>query len=334
VESQIRTPAAAPSAGLQRMVPAYTRALLAMAEQHSTLVALDADLVLDTGLIPFRERYPERFVECGIAEQDMVSMAGGMALRGHLPVVHSFACFLSSRPNEQIYNNASERTKIVYVGSLAGVVPGGPGHSHQAVRDISALAGMPGMVLLEPSCEREVEMALSHCVNSHSGPSYLRLVSIPCDVPYELPADYRMEPGRGIALTEGSDALLFTYGPVMLPSAWRAAQQLVTAHGVGLKVVNLPWLNVVDAAWLAALVRDYHHVIALDNHYVAGGQGDHIASALAGSGLPGTIRLHRWGIGDIPPCGTNDEILAALKLDTQGIADRVVALLRDAPSRR
>lgn len=331
MESQVRNPSAAPSAGLQRMVPAYTRALLMLAEQHPTLLALDADLVLDTGLIPFRERYPERFVECGIAEQDMVSMAGGMALRGYLPVVHSFACFLSARPNEQIYNNATERTRIVYVGSLAGVVPGGPGHSHQAVRDISALAGMPGMVLLEPSCEREVEMALSHCVTSHSGPSYLRLVSIPCDVPYDLPADYRLEPGRGVAITEGGDALLLSYGPVMLPSAWRAAHELATAHGIGLKVVNLPWLNVVDAGWLAALVRDHRHVITLDNHYIAGGQGDHIASALAGAGLAGTIRLHRWGITDIPPCGTNDEILATLKLDTKSIADRVVELLRETP---
>ena len=87
---------------------------------------------------------PDRFFECGIAEQDMVSQAGAMALAGLLPVVHSFACFLSTRPNEQIYNNATEGSKVIYVGSLAGIVPGGPGHSHQSVRDISALGAMPG----------------------------------------------------------------------------------------------------------------------------------------------------------------------------------------------
>src|SRR3712207_2730008 len=126
----------------------------------------------------------------------MVSQASGLALRGLLPVVHSFACFLSARPNEQVYNQATERTKVVYVGSLAGVVPGGPGHSHQAVRDIAALAAMPGLVLLEPSCERETELATAYALNDAEGSGYLRLVSIPCRVPYALPADYRLELGK------------------------------------------------------------------------------------------------------------------------------------------
>src|SRR3546814_9130592 len=111
-----------------RLLPAYTEALLAQAERNERLIALDADLVLDMGLVQFAQRFPERFVECGIAEMDMVSQAGGMALNGLLPVVHSFSCFLSTRPNEQIYNNATEGTKIVYVGGLSGVLPAGPGH--------------------------------------------------------------------------------------------------------------------------------------------------------------------------------------------------------------
>ena len=137
----------------QRLVPTYGEALIEEADGEPRLVALDADLRLDTGLVGFRERFPERFFECGIAEQDMVSQAGAMALAGLIPVCHSFACFLSTRPNEQIYNNATERSKVIYVGSLAGLVPGGPGHSHQSVRDISALGGMPGMALIEPFSE-------------------------------------------------------------------------------------------------------------------------------------------------------------------------------------
>ncbi len=325
----VTRPATAPATNVvQRMIPAYSAALLALADRHPELVALDADLILDTGLIPFREKHPDRFIECGIAEQDMVSMAGGMALNGLTPVVHSFACFLSSRPNEQIYNNATEHTRVVYVGSLAGAVPGGPGHSHQAVRDISSLAGVPGMVLLEPSCEAEVAMALDYCVETHPGPSYLRLVSIPCDIPYALPAGYTLRPGRGVTLTEGRDALLIAYGPVMLPSAWRAARKLAADHGIGVTVVNLPWLNLVDADWLAGLAADFAHVVTIDNHYITGGQGDRVAAALATSGLAGRVRLHQWGLTDVPPCGTNDEILRALALDPQGIADRVVAALR------
>src|SRR3954451_20825096 len=107
----------------------------------------------------------------------MVSQAGGMALRGLLPFVHSFACFLHARPNEQIYNNASERTRVVYVGSLAGLLPATPGHSHQAVRDISALGSVPGLVLVEPCCEREAEAAVRFCVEGTSESVYLRLVS-------------------------------------------------------------------------------------------------------------------------------------------------------------
>ena len=118
-------------------------------------MALDADLMLDCGLIPFRDKFPERFIECGIAEQDMLSMASGLALRGMLPVVHSFACFLSTRPNEHFYNNATEKTKIIYVGSLAGLLPSGPGHSHQSVRDISILSSVPDLVLMNPVLKRK-----------------------------------------------------------------------------------------------------------------------------------------------------------------------------------
>src|SRR5205814_6023705 len=117
VESEPPEHAAASPEYRQRLVQACAEALVAHAERDPRLVVLDADLRKDCGLVEFRERFPERFFECGIAEQDMVSQAGAMALAGLLPVVHSFACFLSTRPNEQIYNNATEGTKIIYVGS-------------------------------------------------------------------------------------------------------------------------------------------------------------------------------------------------------------------------
>src|SRR4030095_848663 len=141
----------------ESLIAAYEQALVSQADRLSNLVALDADLIKDCGLVSFAKRFPDRFIECGIAEQDMVSIAGGMARRGVLPVVHSFACFLSARPNEPIYNHCSESSRVIYVGSLAGLLPGGPGHSHQSVRDISALAAIPNLVLAEPSCEAEVE---------------------------------------------------------------------------------------------------------------------------------------------------------------------------------
>jgi transketolase len=310
---------------VQRLIPAYSRALLREAERNPEIVALDADLILDTGLIPFQERFPERFIECGIAEQDMVSQAGGLALSGMLPLVHSFACFLSTRPNEQIYNNATERTKIIYVGSLAGLLPGGPGHSHQSVRDIAALGGTPGLVMLEPSCETEVASAVEWCVNEARESCYLRLVSIPYPVPYQLPDGYRLQKGKGVVLREGADAVLFSYGPVMLTEAWRAADLLEREHDIGLQVVNLPWLNQVDPEWLQTMVRGFTRIYTLDNHYVSGGQGQMIAAALARLGLAQGVELHLLGVTRIPECGQNDEVLRAHGLDAAGIAAAVLA---------
>lgn len=318
----------ASAGGTQWLVAAYGRALLDQAERHPELVVLDADLVLDTGLIPFRERYPERFVECGIAEQDMVSVAGGMALRGALPVVHSFACFLSARPNEQIYNNASERTRVIYVGSLAGVVPGGPGHSHQAVRDIAALGGVPGLIMLEPSCEEEVPLVLDYCLAQHAGPSYVRLVSLPWHIPFRLPADYRLVAGVGVELRAGTDAVAIGAGPVMLSSACEAAQRLRDEHGIALAVVNLPWLNRIDAAWLSALAGRFRHLFTLDNHYLDGGQGERICAALAAQPPRQMPRVHRLGVRDIPVCGTNAEVLRVHGLDASSIAQAVHSAVR------
>jgi transketolase len=313
----------------ERLVVAYSRALLAHAERDPRIVALDADLVLDTGLIPFADRFPDRFVECGIAEQDMVSQAGGLALAGMLPVVHSFACFLSTRPNEQIYTNATERRKIVYVGSLAGLLPGGPGHSHQSVRDISALSAVPGLELIQPASEDEVTQAVAYCLETAESSCYLRLVSVPCRVPYRLPADYRLERGRGVALTEGDDAVLFGYGPVMLAQAYDAAGFLRERHRFGLRVVNLPWLNFVDDAWLAAETDGIRDLFTLDDHYVQGGQGEMVGAHLAELGRAADSRLRRFGVRSIPACGQNDEVLRAHRLDAESLAADVLAAVRE-----
>lgn len=306
----------------QKLIPAYSNALLAAAQKHRNLVALDADLVLDTGLIAFRDAYPERFIECGIAEQDMVSQAGGMALKGLLPVVHSFACFLSARPNEQLYNNATEETHIVYVGSLAGVIPAGPGHSHQAVRDIAALKAAPNMVMIEPSCEAEVAMALDYCLDVHRGPSYLRLCSVPWPVSFALPSDYQLKKGCGVTLAEGNEVAIIAYGPVMLSNAMLAVQNLKKS-GISVKLVNLPWLNMVDVEWLADAVKNIQTIVTIDNHYLAGGQGEMLLAAAAEAGLLAGKRVLRIGLDALPACGSPAEVLAHHGLDAAGLTAAV-----------
>lgn len=322
------------TAGHQRLVRAYGEALVEQASHNPRIVALDADLMLDCGLVPFRSRFPERFIECGIAEQDMVSQAGGLAVSGMLPVAHSFACFLSTRPNEQIYNNASERRKAVYVGSLAGLLPGGPGHSHQSVRDISALAAVPGLAMAEPSCEAEVASLLDYCLNEIPDSIYLRLVSIPCAIPYALPPSYRVAQGRGVTLVEGDDAVMIGYGPVLLAEACRAAEILSREHGVGLRVVNLPWLNRLDETWLRHTVDGMNWLFTLDNHYVAGGQGQMITSALARMGQGDLRMIQQLGVTDIPCCGRNDEVLRAHALDAASLVETVMGAVAGSAAAR
>jgi transketolase len=305
------------------LVAAYDRALLALGERNPRVVALDADLIKDCGLIAFSTRFPERFVECGIAEQDMVSMAAGMARRGALPLVHSFACFLAARPNEQIYNQCSESTKVVYVASLAGLLPGGPGHSHQSVRDISALAACPNLVMAEPCSEREVGPLLDFFVDRTPGSGYLRLVSVKWPLPFSLPGSYRPELGRGAIVREGADAVAFGYGPWMLSNAFEAAEELENSTGAGIRVVNLPWLNRLDEDWLREAIGPRRTIVTLDNHYVRGGQGEMVAAAVARLALEPAPRVLSLGVTELPECGTNDEVLAYHGLDVAGLVKRL-----------
>ena len=253
----------------------------------------------------------------------MVSIASGMAARGLLPVAHSFSCFLSARPNEQIYNNATEQRKVVYVGSLAGLLPGGPGHSHQCVRDISSLGAVANLVMIEPSCEAEVALAVDYCINGTSESCYLRLVSILVQVPYTLPEGYALTEGRGAVLREGADAVVFGYGPIMLAQAMKAAEQLDRDHGVALKVVNLPWLNRVDPDWLRETIGRCGAVFTLDNHYVGGGQGQMLLATLAELDLAQSVSARRFGVTRIPDSGGNVEVLEAHALDGASLCAQI-----------
>lgn len=303
----------APPERPQRLVQAWSEAIVAQAEREPRLVALDADLRLDTGLVAFQQRFPERFVECGIAEQDMVSQAGAMALAGLLPVCHSFACFLTARASEQIFNNASEGTKVLYHGSLAGIVPGGPGHSHQMIRDVALMGSVPGMAVIEPYCEAEVAAALEWAVASASGPVYIRLVSPPWPLGFE-PPEAPLRPGRGTVLREGSAGTFVCTGPVLVSQAWAACDAL---EGWGL--IALPWLRDVDGAWLAETAPE-GAILVVDNHVSAGGQGEAVLSALAATSHDAVARVLRLAVDRVPECGSNDEVLHAHGLDAAGLA--------------
>jgi transketolase len=308
----------------ERVVTAYGEALLEIGAQRKDIVVLDADLSADCGLRPFEKAYPERFIENGIAEQDMVSTAGGLALHGLLPIVNSFGVFLASRSNEQIYNNATEKTKIIYVCHYAGLIPAGPGKSHQSLRDISLFGALPNCVIIEPCNAAETKQALEWCVDQADQNCMLRLIISPSPRTIVLPENYHFSFGKGAVVNEGRDAVLFSYGPVMMNEALTAAE-LLKDRDFSLKVVNLPWLNKIDISWLEETVGDCESIFVLDNHSPYGGLGDSLLNGLAQVEPIQKKTLIKFAVDEYPACGTPKEVLAYHRLDGKHLAERILS---------
>jgi transketolase len=302
------------------VVEAYGEELVELARSRDHLVVLDADLASDCRVRAFELAYPDRFVECGIAEQDMVSTASAIARQGLLPVVNSFAAFLASRANEQIYNQASEGTKAIYALHYAGLIPAGPGKSHQSLRDISLLAALPNMTVVQPANADETRALLRWAVDDAEENVALRLAIGPSPRRIELEPDYRVELGRGSVLRTGDDALLFSYGPVMLHEALRASE-LLAGRAVGVAVANMPWLNRVDRSWLSEVAAPFGDVLVLEDHSPVGGLGDVLRRELDGQ------RVTVFGVEGWPACGTPQEALRFHGLDGESLAERIVLTL-------
>jgi len=292
---------------------AYGRALVELAAEHDDLVVLDADLASDCRVRAFELAYPHRFIECGIAEQDMVSTAAGLARHGLLPVVNSFASFLASRANEQIYNQASEGSKVVYACHYAGLIPAGPGMSHQSLRDISLLAALPGMTIVQPANAVETQAVVRWAVEEANGNVAIRLAIGPSPRLIELPAGYRATPGRGTVLREGEHAVVFAYGPVLLHETLSAAE-LLAEHGIEATVVDMAWLNRVDREWLEEVTPPSIPVIVVEDHAPVGGLGDVLRRELPDREV--TV----FGVGGWPAFGTPPEALRFHGLDAASIA--------------
>ena len=304
---------------------AYGKELVQCAAKRKDLVVLDADLSADCRLREFEHAYPDRFIECGIAEQDMVSMAGGLASKGLLPVVNSFASFLASRANEQIYNNASEKTKIIYGLHYAGLIPAGPGKSHQSLRDISLLSAVPNLLIVQPCNAEETRLVLDFSIEEASENVAIRLIIGPSPRRIALPEGYQLTRGRGTVLTEGEDGILFAYGPVMLHEALLASE-LLAIRNFGLKVVNLPWLNCVDADWIGKMIQPYDPVFILEDHNPNGALASHLMQILATNDRWSMMkkRYIQFAVEQWPACGTPQEVLRNHGLDGASIATKIL----------
>jgi transketolase len=323
-DSQLQQATPAGKVSDEYVAEAYGQALVRIAGRRKDIVVLDGDLSADCRIRTFEKTYPERFIENGIAEQDMVSMAGGLARQGLLPVVNTFASFLAARANEQIYNNAGERSKIIYACHYAGLIPAGPGKSHQSIRDISLFGALPNCVILEPCNARESEMALEYCVEEATDNCALRLIIGPSPRLIELPEGYKFQAGRGAVLSDGGDAAIFAYGPVMLHEALLSAE-ILEKQDFHLKVVNMPWLNRVDSEWLRGTLEGIDTVCVLEDHSPVGGLGDHLLNALVDGGMLRGRSFAKFGVEGYPACGTPPQALRYHQLDGASLAERIRA---------
>jgi len=307
----------------EKVVVSFGEALVDLAKKRKDIIVIDADLSADCGLRLFEDTFPERFIENGIAEQDMVSMAGGLALQGYLPIVNSFASFLASRSNEQIYTNATENTKIIYMCHYAGIIPAGPGKSHQSLRDISLFGALPNCIILEPCNPQETARVLEWAVEKTDQNVMIRLIISPSPRKIELPADYSLELGKGSVLKEGNNAILIAYGPVMLNEALKAAD-LLEKEGFTLKVIDMPWLNRVNSDWLLDNVKDFKTIYVLDDHSTYGGLGDSILNAINDSDKLRGKKVIKIGIREYPEFGHPVEVLKSHNVDGESISKLIL----------
>lgn len=305
---------------------AYGEELLKIAQKRNDIIVLDADLAMDCRVRKFECTLPGQFIENGIAEQDMVSMAGGLALQGLLPVVNSFAAFLASRSNEQVYNNNCEKTKIIYACHYAGLIPAGPGQSHQSLRDISLFGALPDIEILQPCNAAETRMVVDYCLNTAKRSCMIRLIIGPSPRIITLPDNYTLQKGIGAVIRDGSDAIIFAYGPVMLHEAL-VASELLEKRNIFVKVVNFPWLNSVHSPWLKDIIGKINTVFILEDHAPFGGLSDTLVRQAVSAGLTNGRKFEVLGIEGAPAWGRPWEVLKYHGVNGESIKERILKTL-------
>jgi transketolase len=302
-----------------RMV--YGDALADLGQARSDIVVLDADLYKSTRTVVFAQRFPDRFFDMGIAEQDMLSTAAGLAASGLVPYTNSFALFITARCYDQI------RVQIAYpslpvkiVGSSAGLTQGPDGASHQSLEDVTLMRALPNMTVVVPADDIETRQATA-AIADVPGPVYFRLGRYP--TPRVFGANYQFRVGKTATLREGKDIVIFACGH-MTAKALEAAD-LLAKERIEARVINVSTIKPLDAAPVLAAVKGLGHAFTVEEHNIIGGLGSAVAEIL--SEHPGAP-LHRLGVQDqFGESGVADELLEKFGLQPQGIYNSVIGTM-------
>jgi transketolase len=304
---------------------AFGEALAAIGATHPEVVVLDADLSKSTKSELFAKKFPERFIQMGIAEQNMLGVAAGLGLSGKIPFACSFACFIAGRFETIKISVAYAGSPVRIVGTHAGVGIGEDGYSQMGLEDIGIMRVLPEMVVLQPADDVETAAMVRWLVEESKAPAYLRLTRQ--NVRRVHAEGWTWTPGKMDVLREGTDvAIIASGGPVM--NALDAAEELAKS-GISVAVANLSSIKPLDAAGIEALSRKVGLIITVEDHNVLTGAGSAVAEVVAS--LKGShARVHRHGVMDtFGESGTPESLYEKHRLDAKGIAAVVREQLAD-----
>ena len=298
----------------------YGNALAELGAQHDNIVVLDADLAGATKTSVFKKAFPDRHIDCGIAECNMMGIAAGLSTAGKVPFASTFAMFAAGRAFEQVRNSIGYPHMNVKIGAThAGISVGEDGASHQCNEDIALMRTIPGMVVINPADDVEARAAVK-AAYEHEGPVYLRFGRLAVPVINTNP-DYKFEIGKGVTLREGTDLTIIATG-LCVNSALEAAEMLAK-DGVSAKVINIHTIKPLDEELVVEAAKATGKVVTVEEHSVIGGLGSAGCDALSAKAPTPVLKI---GVQDtFGESGPAAELLKKYKLDGAGVYEQIKA---------
>ena len=296
----------------------YGNALVELGAEHDNLIVLDADLAAATKTGVFKKAYPDRHIDCGIAECNMMGIAAGLSTTGIVPFASTFAMFAAGRAFEQVRNSIGYPHLNVKIGAThAGISVGEDGATHQCNEDIALMRTIPGMVILNPADDVEAKACVK-AAYEYNGPVYLRFGRLAVPVINDRP-DYKFELGKGVVLREGKDVTIVATG-LCVSSALEAAEKLA-ADGIDAKIINIHTIKPLDEELIVAAAKETGKVVTVEELSVIGGLGSAVCDALAEK-CP--VPVKKIGVQDVfGESGPAVALLAKYKLDGEGVYEQV-----------
>ncbi|MCM1287612.1 MAG: transketolase family protein [Clostridium sp.] len=300
----------------------YGNALVELGKKHDNIVVLDADLAEATKTIKFREAFPDRHIDCGIAEANMTGIAAGMSTSGFVPFMSSFAMFAAGRAYEQVRNSIGYPHLNVKIGAThAGISVGEDGATHQCNEDIALMRTIPGMVVINPCDDVEARAAVK-AAYEYVGPCYLRFGRLALPVINDEET-YKFEIGKGVELKKGKDITIIATG--LCVSEALDAAKLLADDGIDAQVINIHTIKPIDEDMIVAAAKTTGRLFTVEEHSVIGGLGSAVSEVLSEK-CP--VRLTRLGIKDMfGESGPAKELIHKYKLDAEGIYEQIKAAM-------